>query len=485
MQPTDTEPQTDLSQWHEAEPSVEPASQLQYSPAVPAGLPRLPLWRQVLALAVWPLLEQFMGATVGFVDTALAGRLDPAATEAIGSAGYVIWLMGIMQGAVGVGSTAVIARAVGANRYGEADHALGQSILLALIWGAFNLLLFHFAAPLVAMATSLQGHAAGLCTMYLQVLALVAPLRAVLYIGSACLRGAGDTKSPFLVMLAVNVLNIVLSIALVAQFSPIGGMGLRGVAVGTTVSWLAGGLIMAGLLARGAGGVRLRRRHMRPNRPMTGRLVRIGAPALVENGLHWAGNLIVIVMVGSLATLGLAERPMGSQIIAIRIEAFSFLLGFAFNVAAATVAGQYLGAGDAPNARRAGWVSWAYGAAVMVSFGVLFMAIPEALTRIFTDQQPFLTDVPRMIFHAGWAQIGFATYLVLAGVLRGSGDTRTTMWLTLGSTFLVRLPLVWVLGITLELGLTGVWIALAVELVFRGVLFLARFLHGGWTHVRV
>ncbi len=471
--------------WREAEPATEPTSQIQSPQVLPAGLPDLPLWRQVLALAIWPLLEQFMGAAVGFVDVALAGRIDPAATEAIGSAGYVIWLMGIMQGAVGVGSTAIIARTVGAGRYGEANHAVGQSMLLAVTWGLVNLGLFFFAAPAVAWVTSLEGEAASLCTMYLQVLALVAPCRAVLFIGSACLRGAGDTRSPFFVMLAVNLVNIAMSIALVADFSPIGGMGLRGVAIGTTSAWVVGFAIMAALLVRGRGGVKLHRAHLRPDRAMTGRLVRIGAPALVENGLHWAGNLLVIVIVGHLATLGLAERPMGSQIIGIRIEAFSFLLGFAFNVAAATVAGQYLGVGNPRMAKRAGWVSLAYGAAIMVSFGVLFMTIPGPLTRIFTDQQPFLSDVPRMIFHAGWAQVGFATYLVLAGVLRGSGDTRTTMWMTLGSTFCVRLPLVWVLGVTMGWGLEGVWIALAVELMFRGALFLARFLQGGWTKVRV
>jgi len=480
------EPTQQPDQQCDVEPGVETPLEPEAVIGKPAGLPtHLPIWRIVLVLAWWPLLEQLMGALVGFVDTALAGRLDPAATEAIGAAGYILWLMGMMQGAVGVGATAIIARTVGGGKLAEANHAVGQAMMLAVIWGLFNTALFWLIAPLVAWVTSLDGHAADLCVMYLQWLALVAPCRAVLFIGGACLRGAGDTRSPFLVMLAVNVINVIVSVALVADFSPIGGFGLRGVAIGTMVAWVVGMVLMAGMLLKGRRGVKLHWAAMRFDWPMTTRLVRIGAPALLESGVHWAGNLLVVIIVGSLADLGLAQRPMGSQIIGIRIEAFSFLLGFAFNIAASTMVGQYLGVNDIASAKRAAWVCWAYGTTIMVGFGIVFMGLPEPLVRIFTDQEPFLSDVPPMLFHAGWAQIGFATYLVLSGALRGAGDTRTTMYMTFTSTFLVRLPLAYLIGVVWEQGLTGIWMALGIELIFRGALFLTRFLHGGWTKIKV
>lgn len=481
-----TQPDDNRSVLCDVEPSIEPGLQVEHAVGKPAGLPtHLPLWRIVLVLAWWPLLEQLMLAMVGFVDTALAGRLDPAATEAIGSSGYTLWLMGLMQGAVGVGATAIIARAAGAGKKDEANHAVGQAIVLALIWGGVNILLFWFAAPLVAKLTSLEGHAAELCITYLRFLALVAPCRAVLYIGAACLRGAGDTKSPFFVMIVVNAVNIVVSLALVADFSPIGGMGLRGIAIGTMCAWIVGGALMAGLLLRGRGGVKLMWAELKYEPVMIRRLIRIGVPALAESGAHWIGNLLVVVIIGYLSVLGLAERPMGSQIIAIRIEAFSFLLGFEFNVAVATMVGQYLGVNDRASAKKAAWIAWAYAGSIMVGLGVLFMVIPQSLVRIFTDQEPFLSDVPPMLFQAGWAQIGFAAYLVFSGVLRGAGDTRTTMFITFISTFGVRLPLVYVVGVVLEKGMTGVWVVLAGELMFRGSLFMAFFLRGKWMHVKV
>ena len=464
----------------DSEPACEPTSQPMS--VGPAGLPtHLPMWKMVLVLAMWPMLEQLLGALIGTVDTMLAGRMDPTAMEAIGTSGYMLWLMGLLQGAVGVGSTAIIARHVARSEYESGDQALAQSMYLALVWGVANAVLFWVTAPYIGLITSLEGDALAFCTLYLRYLAVVAPCRAVIFIGAACLRGAGDTRSPFFVMLLVNIINTVVSVLLVVGLD----VGFKGIAIGTVVAWVIGSIVMWVMLQKGRGGIRLHLGKLKPHWPMLKRLLRVGVPSLIENVGHWGGNLLVVVMVGYLATLGLNEAPMGSQIIGIRIEAFSFLLGFGFNIAAATIVGQYLGVGDVRSAKRATWVAVGYGMAIMVTLGVVMMVIPDLLTRAFTDKEPFLTDVPPLVFHAGWAQLGFALFLVLSGALRGAGDTRTTMWLTYGSTFLVRLPLTWLVGIHLGYGLEGIWVVLAAELMFRGLLFTARFLHGGWAKIKV
>jgi len=484
-----TESQTATSTWSDAEPAIESPLQPR-GPGGPAGLRTdWPLWRIVLGLAIWPLLEQFMMAAVWFVDSALAGHLPPdivkPASDAVGAAVYMMWLMGLMQGAVGVGATALVARTIGGGRFDEAETAVGQAMLLALVWGGFNAVLFFAISRPVGVFLNLQPEAMAFCTEYLRILAVVAPLRAVLFIGAAALRGAGDTRSPFYVMLLVNLINIAVSIALVAEFSPIGGMGVRGIALGTAAAWTVGGAAMWALLVRGRGGVQLHLRELRPRRQMIYRLCRIGIPALLENGGHWGANFIVIWIVGQLAARGLEQHALGAHNFGIRIEGFSFLPGFAFSVAAATLAGQYLGVRDEKTAQRAVWWALGYGAGLMTMFGVLFITVPEALVRVITDDPHFREVVPRLLFIVGWAQIGFAAALVLSGALRGAGDTKWAMIITSVSTFGVRLPLVWVLGVTLGWGLDGVWIALAIELGLRGLLFLARFLYGGWTKIQV
>ncbi len=478
-------PESERPAWEQVEPTTEPEMEPTL-PLWPAGLPKgLPLWRVVLGLAIWPLLEQLMFALVWFVDSALAGHLPEGqlrpASDAIGAAVYFLWLMGLLQGSVGVGSTALIAREVGANRHASAESAMGQSITVAAAWGLINGVLFYVFADLPGRVMFLEPQARELCTMYMRMVALVAPLRSILIIGSACLRGAGDTRTPFFIMLVVNLVNVAISVTLVAAY----GQGLFGIALGTAVAWGLGGLLLLVFVSKGRGGIRLHARHLPWHWPMAKRLLRISLPALIEGIGHWTPTFGTMVIVGYLAKLGMETNPVGTHNIAIRVEGLSFIPGFAFAIAASTVAGQFLGANDPQRARQAVWWAWVYGAAIMVTLGVLFITIPRWLAMIVTNDPLFLEQAPPLLFVAGWAQIGFVTAMVLSGGLRGAGDTRTTMAITYFSTFCVRLPLAYLFGITLGFGLLGVWIGLSIELMVRGALFLWRFLQDGWTKVKV
>ena len=461
-------------------------SSVRRRPRPPGGLRSdLTLPQQVWVLAKWPLLEQFMAFLVGFVDTALAGHLPEnavASTNAIGVTSYLMWLMGLLQGSVGVGALAVIARAVGGRHRREANAAVGQSMGIALIWGsAIGVFFFALAEP-AGYVFGLRGEALAFATVYLRWVSVGIPMMSALFVGGACLRGAGDFRTPFIVMVVVNTVNVLVSLLLVVGPEPIGGMGLEGIAIGTAAAWTIGGMLMLATLVRGRGGIRLHAHRLRPHKRMSLRIIRISTPSLTEYGLHWVGNAVIVYIVGHLAT---EPNALGAHIIAIRLEALSFLPGVAFSQAASTLVGQHLGAAAPSSARSAGWACWGFGAAVMTFMGLLFIAIPGAFVRLMTDQPEFLDAAAQVIRIAGFAQVGFATAIVLGGAMRGAGDTGATMLLSLSSTFALRLPLAWLLGVELGYGLTGVWIALSAELMCRGALFLGRFVHGGWARVEV
>lgn len=288
-------------------------------------------------------------------------------------------------------------------------------------------------------------------------------------------------RSPFLVMVVVNVINIVVSVALVASWSPYGGHGIAGIAWGTNVAWIFGSVLMIGLITVGPTRIRLTAAALRPSASMLWRLVRVGGPSLAENVGHWGVNYVVLLIVGYIALTAGDQNLIGAHMIAIRIEAICFMPCFAMGVAAATLIGQYLGAGDPQRAKLAGRYCLIGAVGISVLFAILFIAIPETLVRITTDEPAFLELAPRLLFTIGWAQVGFATYLAVSGGLRGAGDTRSTMLMMFATSLLIRLPLTWLLGVTLGGGLNGVWLAMSLELMVRGGVFLARFLHGGWT----
>jgi putative MATE family efflux protein len=454
-----------------------------------AGL-SLPM--QVFVLSVWPLLEQLMAFMVGTIDLMLAARLRPEdlgrdAADALGVAGYIGWLMAMLQGAVGVGASALVARAIGARHRRLASAGLGQSVLLGLAAGCLIGLGIYTLAPWIGWLAGIRGQALELCTLYLRVLAIAQPASAVLFVTMACLRGAGDTRSPFWVMVLVNAVNIGASILFVWGPAPIGGYGVGGIAAGTALAWFVGAALVLGFTASRWSIIRLRAHRLRPHRHTAGRILRVGIPNLVESSGQWIGNFLLLMIVGRLGAYALwpGEGAPGSHMIAIRIESVSFLPGLAIGTAAATLAGQYLGAGNPTRARQAVALCWGTAAVLMSLIGALFLLIPETLTRIISDNPAHLETVPTLLRICGPVQVFFGTYLVLAQALRGVGDTAAAMRLTYFSTFLVRLPLAYVLAIPVGWGLWGLWIGLCFELVVRGVLFALRFLRGNWATTRV
>lgn len=449
-------------------------------------LGRRSLAMQVLSLAGWPLLEQLLNLAVGTTDLILAGYLphgnDVPATDALGVGGFINWLMIIILSSIGIGATALMARAVGQRHKSLANQTAGQAIALGAVMGLIVGLACFAVAPGVAELINRTGLARIFTIEFLRTLAFAVPGMGVLFVGNACLRGAGDTKSPFFIMLVVNAVNIAVSVTLVRAPAPLGGHEVIGIAAGTVVAWSLGALIVVATLRRGGPLFKLHRHRLLPHPHTLKRILRVGVPSLIESaGGTWLGTFIVLIFVGWLPGEGL----VGAHMIAIRIESFSFQPGFAFGVAAATLAGQYLGLGDSNRAARAIGLSWSFAVALMGVVGIGFIVTPEPLAWIFTDNPKLIEQVVPLVRICGTIQIFFATYLVVSFALKGAGDTTMAMKLTYSSIFLVRVPAAYLLAFPAGLGLIGIWLALCGDLVVKSLLFAGRYHHGGWRKIEV
>ena len=474
--------------------SSRPATGTVASTARAAGLtPRelagrlagLSLGQQVFVLAIWPFFEQLLNFLVTYVDLIMAGHLGSQAvpaTNAIAVGGYVEWLIGLVQSAVGIGSTALIARAVGGRHKRLANSALGQSVILALAGGLVMGAFVFTAAPWIAGFTRLSGQSLTFCTQYLRIIAAAAPMSAVIFVGGSCLRGSGDTRTPFLVLVVVNLINSTLTYTFVRAPAPLGGHEVAGIAAGTFVAYVVGAILMATVLFQGWGGIRLYWHRLRPHWHTARRIIAVGLPSMAEMFFGmWIANFIVLRIVGSLHQ----SDAWGAHMIAIRAEAISYMPGFALGIAAATLCGQYLGLGDPRRARHAVILCWRAGMVVMGSMGLFFIIAPWVMVRIATNNAALLAASPMLLRTTGFVQIFFASAIVLGQAMRGAGDTRATMTMTALSTYGLRLPLAYLLGVYFGGGLEGVWLGLCGELTFRGLLFTGRFLHGGWMRARV
>lgn len=437
---------------------------------------------QVLGLA-WPVVvEQMLATAVGLVNTYIVGHLGTAALAAVGiSTQLNNLLMGIFT-AVGVGSTALVARHVGAGEPDEAVHIAGQSLLLAmpvgllaalpfLLWGRALLTVLGGAEDVVAL-----GHP------YLFAVGTTMPLTAVLLIGNAALRGAGDTRTPMLVMGLVNLVNVTLSWSLVYGLGPLPALGVLGAGIGSAAGMGVGGLVVALALTRGrsATGLRLAAEALRFQPQRTWRLLRIGLPAGAEQAILRLAHLALVAVVTQLGTAAYAGHQLGIQLLSL-----AFMPGFAFSVAVTTLVGQELGRGAPQRAQAcvytASWIT----VAVMCSVGLAAFLLAEPLLQIFTSDPQVVAEGRYAVQGCALIELPLAWYFVLSGGLRGAGDTRFVLLAQAVPIWLVRLPLASRLGLTFGLGLTGVWAGMILDLIGRAALLALRFRSGAWKRLRV
>lgn len=453
--------------------------------------------RPLLWLSLPVLAEQLLHLLVGLADLTITGRLLEGASYVAGMTLviYLVWLLGMLFAFVATGATPLTARFTGAEDHDMANRVMNQSILVGLVWAAVLMAIgFPLSEPVIELM-GLSGPSADAAARYLFIELCVLPAIMIERVGVACLRGAGDTMSGLLTMVFVNVVNIGVSLLLVTgaggAFEP---LGWDGVALGTAAGHVTGATILLAMLAGGRAGYRLRPSLLKPDWSIIGRLLKIGIPGGMEALLLVVCNLAYLRIV-----LRLGDVAAAAHGVTIQVEALAFMPGGAFQIAASTMAGQYLGAQDPQRATRSAWVACTAALVLMCLAGLVFWFYSEPLIGLFLKDKPEVVALAsRLLRVIALAMPPLAIGMVLSGALRGAGDTRWPLLITVCSMGLIRLPLatylaqdtvvVPFLGMTVAgagLGAVGAWCGAATDLFVRSALLTARFVQGGWKRIDV
>ena len=462
----------------------------------------------MLRLSLPVLLEETMFLAVAWTDWWLTSRFlegsSPMAAMTV--MGYLMWLIPTLFAAVAIGATALVSRHVGAGHPTRARETANQAMSLGLLFAGLITLFFWISGDSFVAIMQLEGESLRLGRQYFSILLPVIPLIMVSQISAACLRGAGDTVSGFAAKAVVVLINIGVSTALVSGFSFFPKMGWAGIALGTAIGHATGGIILGGLLCFGRAGLRLHLRLMKPDWHTIKSLLRIGIPGGFDT-LTIVGSQLVFV--GIINRLG--EGAGAAHGLAVQIEALAWMPGIAFQVAAATMAGQYLGAELPRHAAKSALASLSGCLIVMCTAGVLLYFFGNYITSLFTGTTPdpaaTLSGTNSKAEVAGTAAellqiIAFAMpflamVMVFTGVLRGAGDTTSSLIISTIGFFAVRIPLALILawpyvgfenGVRIEgfdLGVQGAWYAMVIDLFIRAMFVGGRFLQGGWQRIRI
>jgi putative MATE family efflux protein len=435
---------------------------------------------RVLSLALPSVMEQSLVTLIGLVDAYIVGHLGAVALAGVGLGSQVLNLTASLFTAVGVGATALIARHIGAQEPEEANRLARQAMLLALGLGLAAALAGMVLARPILQVFGAEPAVVEAGSNWLRVVAPSFATLGVLLVGTAALRGGGDTRTPLLVMVLVNIVNVVVAWSFTRGLFGLPRLGVVGTALGASAGQIVGGLAVVGLLFNGRGVLKLGWRLARPDPARLKRILNIGLPAGAEQILLQLAQLSLAIVIAHFGTAAYAAHQIG-----LRIAAISFLPGWGFSVAATTLVGQELGAGRPDRARQSTYTSFWLALAVMTTMAVVLLFGNEFILRLFTNDEDVIAAGKIVITTSAYIQPLMAASFVFAGALRGAGDTRTTMVITVITIWGLRLAAAYMLGVVLGLGLYGAWLAVGLDFAFRALLFWRRFRSGRWERLKV
>jgi len=450
--------------------------------ASPALIDESNLLRSVLRIA-WPVVvQQISFSMVQLVDTALVGHLGEDQLAGVRLAGQLFWFTQAGMVAVGIGSTAIVARAIGAGEKDRAARVLQTAFAMALLWGVVMGLLMFFIGNWALGFLGAEPAAQHDGALWLRMAAFGMPFFSLLYAGNACQQGAGDTRTPMVVGVIINIVNIFVAYTLINGKLGLPRLEVKGSGLGFTSSAVTGCTLVMIVLASGK-----RMLSWSPRQRFDGetarRVLNIGVPAGIEQAQFNIAFLVYTATIASLGTTALAAHG-----VTLGIQSLTFNIGFALSVATTALVGQSLGAGRPDLAEKSTYLTMRYSLLFMCALGLVMMFLGGQITSLFVggeDADKVIHIGRQLLFIFAFAMPGMAVSLTLGGGLRGAGDTRAVLVIMMVSTWIVRLVPAYILAITLGLGAPGAWIAAVCDISVRAALMTGRFRLGKWKTIRV
>ena len=458
-----------------------------FSALLPEG--RAPTRREeisaVLALS-WPaIVQQLMLTLVQYIDTAMVGFLGPNATASVGVVSSSVWLFNGLLGAAATGCAVQVAQHIGARETERARNVVRESMLFSLLFGVF---MGSAAAALSFPLPGLLGAEEAIrpdASAYFLIVGCSMPFLMAINLMSSLLRCIGDTRTPMLFNITLNILNTIFNFLLIYEpreasvfglrvFLPGAGLGVPGAALGSALaSLLVALLFLRRFLSRDFPLRISLRDRFRFTRDCLSAMIRIAIPQAMAHTASCGAQIAVTVIVAGLGTQAVAANSL-----AVTAEALCYQPGYGVSTAATTLVGQSIGAGRRDLAVRFARVSTLLGMAIMTGTGLLMFLFAEPLIGMFTPDADVMRLGASVLRIEAFAEPLFAASIVASGAFSGAGDTKWSFAANLLSMWGIRLPIA--LLLIGSLGLTGMWIAMACELSIKGLVFLWRLRSKKW-----
>ena len=426
----------------------------------------------ITQLSIPSILAQISATVMFFIDASMVGHLGAKASAAIGLVETTGWLMGGLASAANMGFSVQVAHCIGANDFEAARRVLRQSIVCCLIWSLITSVIALGIAPFlpywlggsaeIARDASLYFGIFGICGIFFQMEGLAGSM----------LKCSGNMKIPSVLNIGMCVMDVVFNYLFIYVLD----LKVVGAAIGTGVAILITACLMLYFLIFRSKMLSLvgRSGSFKPQSDTVSTAFKIGAPMGLQHLLMGGAQVVSTLIVAPIGTIAIAAHSL-----AITVESLCYMPGYGIAEAATTLVGQGIGAGQKQLTRSFAYMSVGLGITVMTLMGVLMWIFAPELMAIMSPVEEVIAQGTEVLRIEAWAEPMFAASIVANGVFIGAGDTLIPAIMSLASMWAVRLTLA--ASLAPKYGLKGVWTAMAIELIFRGTMFLARLFKGGWA----
>ena len=430
---------------------------------------------QITLPAVFDLLAQTL---IMAFDMKMVSSLGPSAISSVGVGTTGMFALIPALIAVATGTTALLSRAYGADNKIEGKKAFTQSFFIAVPLGIFLTIIFLlFSEQIINLVGNAKDMNLKDAILYQNMTVIGFPFLGISIATFYAFRAMGENKIPMIGNTLALVLKLILNFLLIYLFK----WGIFGAALSTTLTRLFSAIFSIYLVFWSKKNwISLKVKDLKFDYFTSKRILKVGIPAAVEQlGLR-IGMLIFEMMVISLGNLSYAAHK-----IALTAESISFNLGFAFSFAASALVGQELGKGSSQKALKNGYICTIIAMIVMSTFGLFFFIIPQFLVSLFTKDKDVIELATMALKIVSICQPFSGASMVLAGSLRGAGDTKSVLLITYLGIFLIRIPITYLFLDVLNLGLAGAWIVMTIDLAIRSSLAFYIFRRGKWKYLQV
>jgi len=430
--------------------------------------------RSVMTLAFPITVSSFLQRAEGIVAIFLVGGLGATSIAAVGLGQLLAFIATTVVSGLSVGTNVIVAQLWGARRRQDAGEAarhflwlsIGISLLLAALGVWSNAFVMHHLGA--------EPGVIELALPYSTLIFLVIPCTVLIQVLSSILQGTGDTRTPMYAMIGVNLLHVSFAYPLIYGRWGLPSLGLTGAAIAVGFAEATGALY---LLMRCRS---ILKQSLRVRLDLIRSIWEVGASVSGERIIQQAGVFVYTKLVLLYGTVAYAAHQVG-----LSIESFSFLPGYGLAIAAATMVGQSIGAGKYARAKLENWEANRIAMALMAGMGLIFYSFPDALLRAFTTDEAVIELGITFLKIVALLQIPLAVTMVLAGSLRGAGDTRFIMGTTVVGMWGVRVPLALMAALWLDQSVFFIWAVTIADWSVRMGLLLWRYRSERWRQIQV